>query len=439
MRDMRIPKSESKTVEFKTSFNKDVIETLVAFANTDGGNLYIGVRDDGKVVGVQLAVESETVWINEIKSKTAPTIVPDVDRLAVNGKTVVRLHVPSLPVKPTSVQGRYYLRKGKSNHLMSIAELSDLYLKSASSSWDALACDGTLEDVSLEKVAAFAKRMNPDSPDDPMRVLRKLSLVKEGRPTNACRLVFAADDSSRTLFQTGRFKGGSLIIDSRSFGCDLFGELDGVMDFVMKHLMAGFLITGKPEHDIRHDYPVEAIREIVLNMLVHRDYRNPGGVSLIKIFDDRMEFSNPGGLPDGLTVDDLLSDGYTTQARNPDIAELFRSARLTERYGSGIRRIIDACREHGEVVPEFRDMGTWFRVVLRKIGGKSQMKINGGINGGIKKAVADNPGIGVAQLSRIVGVSVRTVQRAVADLKCQGVIEHRGSKKTGGYYFKAQA
>ena len=100
---------------------------------------------------------------------------------------------------------------------------------------------------------------------------------------------------------------------------------------------------------------------------------------------------------------------------------------------------MDACREHGEVVPEFRDMGTWFRVVLRKISGNSQMKINGGINGGIKRAVADNPGIGVAQLSKIVGVSVRTVQRAVADLKCQGVIEHRGSKKTGGYYFKAQA
>ena len=292
--------------------------------------------------------------------------------------------------------------------------------------------------IFAKKVAAFATRMNPESPDDPMRVLRKLSLIKDDRPTNACCLAFSAEDSSRTLFQVGRFKGSSLIIDSRSFSCDLFGELDGVMEFVMKHLMIGFVITGKAEHDIRHDYPVEAIREIVLNMLVHRDYRNVGGVSLIKIFDDRIEFSNPGGLPEGLTVEDLLSDGYTTQARNPDIAELFRSARLIERYGSGIRRIIDACRIHGEVEPEFKDMGAWFCVVLRKKHKNSLESggINGGINGGIKKVVADNPGIGVGKLSKMVGVSVRTVQRAVAELKAQGVIEYCGSKKTGGYYIK---
>ena len=142
---MSIPRSESKTVEFKTAFNKDVIETLVAFANAEGGNLYVGVRDDGRVVGVQLAAESETTWVNEIKSKTAPSIIPDVERLDVNGKTVVRFRIPPLPVKPTSVQGRYYMRKGKSNHLMSISELSELYLKSTSSSWDALAYDGSLE------------------------------------------------------------------------------------------------------------------------------------------------------------------------------------------------------------------------------------------------------------------------------------------------------
>ena len=104
---------------------------------------------------------------------------------------MVRLYIAPLPVKPTSVQGHYYIRKGKSNHLMSISELSDMYLRSMSSSWDAMPSEHSPEDISLEKVAAFAKRMNPDSPDDPMRVLRKLSLVKDGKPTNACYLAFA--------------------------------------------------------------------------------------------------------------------------------------------------------------------------------------------------------------------------------------------------------
>ena len=151
---MKIPKAESKTVEFKTAFNQDVIVSLVSFANADGGDVYVGVRDDGKVVGVLLAAESETTWINEIKNKTAPAIVPEADRIVVGKKTVVRLHIAPLPVKPTSVQGRYYIRKAKSNHLMTIAELSDMYLKSTSSSWDAFPSGKTLEDISLEKVAA---------------------------------------------------------------------------------------------------------------------------------------------------------------------------------------------------------------------------------------------------------------------------------------------
>ena len=252
---LKLPKTESKTVEFKKTFNQDVIESLVAFANAAGGDVYVGVRDDGRVIGVDLANESETTWVNEIKSKTAPAIVPEADRFVVRGRCVVRLHISALPVKPTSVQGRYYIRKGKSNHLMSIAELSDVYLKSTSSSWDAMASERMLEDISLEKVAAFAKRMNPDNPDDPMRVLRKLSLVKDGRPTNACYLAFAKDYCLETSFQTGRFKTRSHIIDDRAFNGDLFGELDDVMDFIKKHLMAELVITGKPQHDIRYDYP----------------------------------------------------------------------------------------------------------------------------------------------------------------------------------------
>jgi ATP-dependent DNA helicase RecG len=363
---MKIPKSESKTVEFKAAFNQDTIVSLVAFANSDGGSVYVGVRDDGRVVGVQLADESETSWVNEIKSKTAPAIVPDADRIVVNGKTVVRLHIAPLPVKPTSVQGRYYLRKGKANHLMSIAELSDMYLKSMSSSWDALPSEHSLEDISLEKVAAFAKRMNPDGPDDPMRVLRKLSLVKDGKPTNACYLAFVDDYCFGTAFQTGRFKTRSHIIDDKTFNSDILGQLDGVMAFIMKHLMGELVITGKPQHDIKYDYPVDAIREIVLNMIVHRDYRDTGMVNTIKIFDDHIEFTNAGGLPTGLTVKKIISDAYTSSPRNPKIADVFKDAGLVERYGSGIKRIIDACKAHGKVVPEFKDMGTWFRVILRK-------------------------------------------------------------------------
>jgi len=444
---MKIPKTESTTVEFKSTFNQDVIVSLVAFANADGGDVYVGVRDDGEVVGVQLAAESETTWINEIKSKTAPAIVPEADRIVVGNKTVVRLHISPLPVKPTSVQGRYYVRKGKANHLMSLAELSDLYLKAAGDSWDALPNRRDLDAISLEKVAVFAKRMNPDNPDDPLRVLRKLSLIRDGHPTNACYLAFAESFCQETAFQTGRFKTRSHIIDDRTFNSDLLGELDGVMAFVKNHLMAELVITGKPEHDVRYDYPVEAIREIVLNMLVHRDYCR-AGVNTIKIFDDRMEFTNPGGLPHGLTVEDLLSDAYVTSPRNPQLASLFKAVGLTERYGSGVKRIEDACRKHGGVRVEFESHETWFKVVLSKVdvekgAGESRRERLGERLGEkldeklgerrckILKALKSNHKMAIPQMAEIIGVSKTAIEKNLSWLKEHGYIRRIGGARGG--------
>lgn len=439
---MKLPKSESKTVEFKTAFNQDTIVSLVAFANADGGSVYVGVRDDGKVVGVSLAGESETAWVNEIKNKTAPAIVPEADRLVVDGKNVVRLYIAPLPVKPTSVQGRYYIRKGKANHLMSISELSDMYLKTMSSSWDAMPSDHKLEDISLEKVAAFAKRMNPDSPDDPMRVLRKLSLVSGTHPTNACYLAFVSDYCFETSFQVGRFKTRSHIIDDKTFNGDLLSEIDGVMAFIMKHLMGEIVITGKPQHDIRYDYPVDAIREVVLNMLVHRDYCNPHITNTIKIFDDHMEFTNAGGLPEGLTIDDILSDDYISSPRNPKLAALFKDAGLIEKYGSGIKRVLDSCKAHGGVTASFEDHGNWFKVVLTKVNGASSDRLGeklgerlgdglGETRKSILSILAKEPSLSIMKLAAKIGVSTTAIEKNIAWLKANGYLLRIGSARVG--------
>ena len=440
---MKIPKLESKTVEFKTSFNQDTIVSLVAFANAEGGSVYIGVSDDGKVCGVQLSPESETAWVNEIKSKTAPSIVPEADRINVGGKTVVRLHVSPLPVKPASIQGRYYVRKSRANHLMSLSELSELYLDSISTSWDAMPSRYTLDDISLDKVAAFAKFLNPDNPDDPLRVLRKLNLLVEGRPTNACYLAFAADYCRESAFQTGRFKTQTLIVDDRTFNADLFETLSGVMSFVKNHLMAGLVITGNPRHEVRYDYPVDAIREIILNMIVHRDYRELG-VNTIKIFDDRIEFTNPGGLPHGLTVKKLLSDAYVTKPRNVELASLFKSAGLIERYGSGIRRILESCRMHGEVDVEFEDHQTWFRTVLRKklaavsqkdsvgLGEKLGEKL-GENRTAILEALKKESNLSIRDLALRIGISETALEKNMAWLRSHGYILRVGPRK-GGYW-----
>lgn len=131
-----IPTKEDSHNEFKASFNEDVVVSLAAFANADGGTVYVGVNDKGEPVGVELGQESVAKWINEIKQKIEPGIVPSVDVLEINGNHVVALMVQEWPVKPVSVRGRYYRRQGNSNHLLSAGEIADMIIQSRNVSWD---------------------------------------------------------------------------------------------------------------------------------------------------------------------------------------------------------------------------------------------------------------------------------------------------------------
>jgi len=131
-----IERKESETVEFKTSFNIETVETLVAFANAKGGRVYVGVTDTGGVVGVSIGQETIPQWINEIKTKTEPSLIPDADMMEIRGKQVVVFSMTEFPIKPVSVKGRYYKRVGKSNHLLGLNEILNMHLKTFNSSWD---------------------------------------------------------------------------------------------------------------------------------------------------------------------------------------------------------------------------------------------------------------------------------------------------------------
>ena len=127
---------ESETVEFKTSFDKEAIETLAAFANTKGGKVFVGITDSGEVKGVVIGKETLQNWFNQIKLTTAQAIVPDVEILETSGKNVVVLSVAEYPIKPVSYKGRYFKRVKNANHQLTVAEVFNLHLKSFNTSWD---------------------------------------------------------------------------------------------------------------------------------------------------------------------------------------------------------------------------------------------------------------------------------------------------------------
>ena len=428
---------ENQQIEFKPNFNEDVIETLVAFANTQGGRVLVGVNDKGlPISSFRIGKESIQNWLNEIKNKTQPSILPDVKVMEHNGVEIIEFKIPEYPVKPVACRGKYYKRVLNSNHQMSLSEISDLYLKTFNMSWDYyIDSQHSLDAISVEKINLFiAKRLQGNNNEDPLHLLQKYDLIRDGRITNAAYLLFVNGFSPLTGIQAGRFKSATKIIDSVTISTDLFTEVDELMSFVRKHLMMEYIITGNVQREERFDYPEEAIREIVLNMIVHRDYRESGD-SIVKIFDDRIEFFNPGTLIGGLTIEQLLSDNYTPKSRNTLVNIMFKETGAVEKYGSGIHRIINECERHGGVKVDFNLQQHGFKVTITKIMSAVAKDVND-VTKEILILIANNSKITIDELSTKINVDRRTILRKIEQLKKENKLERKGGRKDGKWIIK---
>ncbi len=440
-----IKAGESPTFEFKSSFNTDVIETLVAFANAGGGKVIVGVNKKGQITGVSINQESVQNWVNEIKMKTTPSLIPEAEIFEIENKTLVIFITQEYPVKPVATRGKYFKRVANSNHLMSLNEIAIEHLKTINSSWDFYPDPWhNIQHISLDKARKFIKRIERHTQAEinlePLEFLTKFEIMRNGQLTFGGYLLFADDYCPVTDVQAGRFKSPVTIIDSISINSDLFTEVDEILFFIRKHLMVEYIITGEPQRTERFDYPIEAIREIVINMIVHRDYRESSH-SIIKIFDDKIEFYNPGRLYGNLTVNDLLAGNYTSQTRNKLIAKAFKEVGLIERYGSGIRRIINICKNHGIIEPVFEEKPNGFMVTVFKKNLK-ETDVPENDSDRVTDRVTENqriilnniikePGISTNELAKLVGISQRKIKENIARLKEIGILKRIGPAKGG--------
>jgi ATP-dependent DNA helicase RecG len=431
-----IAHGESVHVEFKSSFQKEVIETLTAFANTQGGAVLLGINDSGQVLGVSLQTETVQGWINQCKQVTSPRIIPDVELIQVDGKTVAAISIGEYPIKPVACKGRYYKRAGNANHQMTATEISDAHIKLINSSWDYHPDpEHPIDSISEAKVKTFADAVHLNAPFD--AVLEKFELVKLGRPTFACHLLFSKNDVFLSTIEAGRFASPTIIKDSINSRDTLIEQVQRIMDFMVKHTNKAYIITGNPKREERWDYPMDALREIIINMIVHRDYRSAND-STIKVFDDRIEFFNPGTLLDDLTVEKIKTGNYKSHLRNKQIATIFRELELIEKYGSGVRRVIDAFVAHGLPEPEFEaTQGGMAVTVFKSHAQKTDVGVNEGVNEGVNPLfahIAHSPGLRTPALAKTLNTSVKNVERWLKQLKAQGLVEFRGAPKTGGYH-----
>jgi len=377
-----ISSGESETIEFKKSPSewKEMIETVSAFSNTKGGTILVGIDDKGKVYGTMIGKNTIEDLTNKILTNTEPKIYPEISTASINDKKVILIKVEKFPYDVVLAFGRPFKRVGKSTVKMSKDEykkhILEIHKKEIYFDGQILE-EAKIEDVDENKVKSFIKKAKErrnlaiDETDDTLNILRKLKLLKDDVLCNAGILLFGKNPHEyfpQASIKCIRFKGIDVtgeMLDFKGIETDLLSEVEEVEKFIFSNIsLRAWIEEGKIERQEKWEYPPKAIREALVNAIVHRDYRVPSKIQ-IRIFDDRIEFWNPGRLPEGWSIE-TLKEEHTSEPFNPLIAGIFFWVGYVEEVGTGTNKIIKWCKEWGLPEPEFKIKSNNIVVILRK-------------------------------------------------------------------------
>ena len=233
-------------------------------------------------------------------------------------------------------------------------------------------------------------------------------------------------------------------LDMKDFKGNLIAAVNDVLEFIQRHISMGVGIGAKAARDEKWDYPLEALREAVVNAIVHRDYTDPGNIQ-IRIFDDRLEIWSPGFLPKELNIKNLLSENRSIP-RNRGLAKIFHDIGFIEGWGTGFQRMVEGCAINGNPKPELKEITGAFVVKFTRrpasegINKGRSEGTNGGVNEGISRLlgfIRKNPGRRVVEIAVALNIPSKTIERWIKKLREQGRVIFTGSRKTGGYFVKS--
>ena len=357
-----IKQGESNTTEFKERLGQEAIETAVAFANTNAGIIFVGVSDDGKIIGITIGKETLKDAANRISQAIDPRVMLEVESVDVEGNSVLLVHIAQSSIKPVSAKGICYKRVGNSNRVMSPQEIAQMHLKSVGQTWDQLSvASARSDDIDEEKVQWYLTQretirnvthsQNMNTTD----LLRNINCINDKKtPTHAGILFFGKHP--QRFFQNAqlrvvKFRGTSVthpVIDRLDCSGALWEIVNAAEEFIRRNIRLLSLRGSKSfQRDDKFEYPIEALREAIINGLIHRNYQEPADVRVF-IFDDRVEIINPGSFPE-----DVSPHKPIHRPVNPILSQLMYDVGFVERYGSGIIMMQRLCEEWKNKEPRY--------------------------------------------------------------------------------------
>ncbi|MDR2718910.1 MAG: putative DNA binding domain-containing protein [Treponema sp.] len=373
----RIKDGENLTTEFKREYTDEIKKAIVAFANTEGGTLYIGINDEKSIVGVDNHDDTLLQLTNVVCSAIKPdlTLFVDYETEKVGKATVIVVNVRRGTARPYYLAGKgirpegVYVRHGPSSVPATEAVILNMIRETDGEKYEEV--QSSNQDLTFTETAGEFKLKDLEW-GLPQMISLKLATT-EGSFTNLG--LFLSDQSPYTV-KLAVFEGleKEIFKDRREFAGSLIKQLNDAYGFLDMYNHTHAEVEGLYRNDKR-DYPEDAIREALLNALVHRDYAFSSS-TLISIFDDRIEFVSIGGLPKGVSFDDILLG--ISVARNENLANVFYRLHLIEAYGTGIPKIM---RSYADCIkkPELQSTNNAFKITLpNKNTNSASRKVTGG-------------------------------------------------------------
>ncbi len=436
---------EQQNIEYKQSWHDDYLKWVCGFANAQGGTIYIGKDDDGKVVGAADYKKLMEDLPNKIRDILG--IMVDVNLLEDAGLFYVEI-ITHPYIVPISLRGRYYYRSGSTKQELTGASLNEFLLKKSGKTWDdVIEPRATFDDIDEKTVKIFLAaskntgRLPENDGLDLPELFEKLRLTENGLLKRAAIILFGKDP--------GKFYPGIYVKIGR-FGKDdtdiIFQETEEgnvimLLQAVLNQLNHKFLIRSigfEGMHRIeKGEYPLAAIREMLLNALVHRNYM--GAPIQIRVYDDKISIWNEGSLPSGLTLA-ALKRSHSSRPRNPIIADVSFKGGYIDAWGRGTIKILDTCKEAELPEPEMQEQDGGFIITLFKNNLTEEQLIRLGLNTRQVKAVffvKEKGKITNKEYQEINETSDRTALRDLENLTELNVFVKDGEKK--GTYYKLKS
>jgi ATP-dependent DNA helicase RecG len=386
-----VRKGEGPTLEFKGSTGKlrEAMQTLCGFLNRSGGMVLFGVRPDGTIEGQ--AVSDKTLReIAQAAGRFEPPADVLIHRIEVKaGREVVALVVEDgRDVRPFTYEGRAYERVGSTTRRMPQAKYEKTLLDRAHGTrrWENEPTEGLelrhidrSEVFRIVEAARSAGRLVGPVGTRLADVLDRLKLRREGKILQAAVVLFGKEflpDYPQCELRMARFRGTDKteFLDQRNVRGPAFKLLEEGQLFCQRHLpIPGKIVPGKLQREDKPLIPPDAMREILVNALIHRDYSIAGGAISLAIFDDRVEVWSAGRFPTGITPA-MLTRQHLSVLRNPIIADIFHRAGLIEQWGRGTNRVIEMCHTAGIAPPIFEENGPFAVVTFPvRVGATTQV------------------------------------------------------------------